>query len=412
MLAPRETVDLLVTAVDSVGLSLEENNKALRMVDSARGREVAAPGGDVTKAVFVLRLVRLQDIGAEEAAATVGKLRSEDGEALAVASIRTLLLVDKRAQLERMEAVAHARYRPAIPGHVFVLPAHRQRPSDLVDAVEKSALGTLPGFDEPEPDRPSLIAVDAARMILLVGGELAYTARRGAARAHRSADAPGRGTRRRHRGLLPRARQRERSGRDIAGGADAISSQLGRSGHHRGHGRHHRGRDRGGGEAGCRRGEQRARGDRKRERSRLRPLGLPRRQVHVEVAVLDLTADLSRAASIASSQAGSPTSNSRSPGEIPVVGKLFQTKTRQRTKQDLLIVLTPCVVRDRSDLRCIHDRKEAELHERPTMFGDPAAYDPHVDHARKRGLLEEINRAGRVAEDDAWRARSSVAACG
>ena len=99
-------------------------------------------------------------------------------------------------------------------------------------------------------------------------------------------------------------------------------------------------------------------------------------------------------------------------GEIPVVGKLFQTKTRQRTKQDLLIVLTPCVVRDRSDLRRIHDRKEAELHERSTMFGDPIAYGPHVDHARKRGLLEEFNRAGRVAEDNAWRARSSVAACG
>ncbi len=175
MLAPRETVDLLVTAVDSLGLSLEETNKALRMVDSARGRETAAPGGDGTREVYVLRLVRLQDIGAEEAVATVGKLRSEDGEALAVASSRTLLLVDKRAQRERMEALAHARYRPAIPGHVFVLPAHRQRPSDLVDAVEKFALGTLPGFEEPEPDRPSLIAVDAARMILLVGGELAYT---------------------------------------------------------------------------------------------------------------------------------------------------------------------------------------------------------------------------------------------
>jgi len=90
-------------------------------------------------------------------------------------------------------------------------------------------------------------------------------------------------------------------------------------------------------------------------------------------------------------------------GDIPLLGKLFQTKTKSRTKQDLLIVLTPYVIRDQSDLRRIYERKERErreIMERASMFGDPGAYDPHVDYSRKRGLLEEINAAARTAEDE------------
>src|SRR6185295_9254415 len=47
-------------------------------------------------------------------------------------------------------------------------------------------------------------------------------------------------------------------------------------------------------------------------------------------------------------------------GDIPVIGRLFQTRSKQRTKQDLLIVITPYVIRDESDLRHIRELREAE----------------------------------------------------
>lgn len=86
-------------------------------------------------------------------------------------------------------------------------------------------------------------------------------------------------------------------------------------------------------------------------------------------------------------------------GDIPILGRLFQTRGKQRTKQDLLIVLTPYIIRGPEDLRRIAERKETERREfveRFSAFADEKKWEPHVDYRRKRGLLEEINR---TAED-------------
>lgn len=97
-------------------------------------------------------------------------------------------------------------------------------------------------------------------------------------------------------------------------------------------------------------------------------------------------------------------------GDIPVLGKLFQTRGKQRTKQDLLIVLTPYVIRGPSDLRRIFERKQAERREfveRFSAFADESVFDAHVDYRRKRGLLEEINRLASDAEREAQTLREA-----
>ena len=603
LLSPAEATRLLITALDSLGLSVEDAGAALRVVDSARGREVASPIGEHGRGreAFVLRLVRLSEAGAEEVATTVGKLRSKDGEVVAVPQSRTLLLVDRAAQVERMEALAHALDRPAVPTRLFVLPTHRQRPTDLIDVVEKIALGgTSSRVDKTDPNRPTLIAVDAARVILFSGGELAF--RRVEALLERIDPplAPGEERTGRIAVLYLKhvsadelattlkevlTQARGTGGRPAVGGAGGAATPLI--------------------QPGAVEGEVRLTADKvsnalvvsgsiadlESVRELVARLDLPRRQVYVEVAILDLSADLSRelgismhqggangsvggivssssssvnslslaqlatsAASLASSgglnaaligQAfniagvsipsvgvilhalesskyanvlsrphlltldhakatlsvgqkvpfpaqsltspiagsslginktytrekvalsleltphladdeeirmeidgeiddvvasasnaeGGPTTNNRSLkttvvvrdgetvvlgglqkelasdivekvpilGDIPVLGRLFQTKTKSRTKQDLLIIITPYVIRDPSDLRRIYDRKDAERREliqRASMFTDPTAYDPHVDYRRKRGLLEEINRAALLAENE------------
>ncbi len=94
------------------------------MVDSARGREIATSGAQGRDA-FVLRLVRLSDANAEEVAATIGKLRSKEGEVSALPQGRALLIIDRAAQAERMEALAHALDRPSPSARMFVLPTYR-----------------------------------------------------------------------------------------------------------------------------------------------------------------------------------------------------------------------------------------------------------------------------------------------
>jgi general secretion pathway protein D len=97
-------------------------------------------------------------------------------------------------------------------------------------------------------------------------------------------------------------------------------------------------------------------------------------------------------------------------GDIPLLGWLFKTKVKQHTKQNLLIILTPYVIRGPEDLRRISDRKESERREfleRYTAFTDDAAYDRNIDWRRKRGLLEEINLTARRAEVEAQAVREA-----
>jgi general secretion pathway protein D len=91
-------------------------------------------------------------------------------------------------------------------------------------------------------------------------------------------------------------------------------------------------------------------------------------------------------------------------GDIPLLGRLFQTRSKQRVKQDLLIVLTPYIIRGPEDVRRIQQQREEERREfleRFSAFADDK-YEAHVDYRRKRGVLEEINvsvlAAGREAE--------------
>ncbi len=91
-------------------------------------------------------------------------------------------------------------------------------------------------------------------------------------------------------------------------------------------------------------------------------------------------------------------------GDIPVLGRLFQFRSKQRTKQDLLIVLTPYVIRGPEDLRRIYEQRESERREfieRSTAFADNSAYEMRVDYRRKRGLLQEINLTALEAEHQA-----------
>jgi general secretion pathway protein D len=88
-------------------------------------------------------------------------------------------------------------------------------------------------------------------------------------------------------------------------------------------------------------------------------------------------------------------------GDIPLIGALFRSTSKRKIKKNLLLFLTPYIIRSPADLRFIYERKMRERQEfldRYFVFGD-SEYEPPVDYSRTRGLIGEIiNELGMIDE--------------
>lgn len=94
-------------------------------------------------------------------------------------------------------------------------------------------------------------------------------------------------------------------------------------------------------------------------------------------------------------------------GDIPLLGALFRSQSETRQKNNLLLFLTPYIIRDMRDMRAIYERKMRERQEfldRYFVFGD-TDYEPPVDYSRTRGLVAEIiNELAELQEEEALEA--------
>jgi general secretion pathway protein D len=79
-------------------------------------------------------------------------------------------------------------------------------------------------------------------------------------------------------------------------------------------------------------------------------------------------------------------------GDIPILGALFRKTNKKKRKTNLLLILTPYIIRDPGDLREIFERKMQErqqMIDRYFVFGEDK-FEPHIDYSRTRGLVAEI----------------------
>lgn len=94
-------------------------------------------------------------------------------------------------------------------------------------------------------------------------------------------------------------------------------------------------------------------------------------------------------------------------GDIPVLGVLFSTTKREKKKTNLLLILTPHVIREQSDLRRIFERKMQERQDfidRYFLFSTDN-WSPPSDFTRQNGLVEEIRQAYFKLDDEMRRER-------
>jgi general secretion pathway protein D len=81
-------------------------------------------------------------------------------------------------------------------------------------------------------------------------------------------------------------------------------------------------------------------------------------------------------------------------GDIPLLGHLFRSDNRQKIKTNLLLFLTPYIIRDQSDFRRIFERKMRERQQFVELFyGQVPGYDVPIDFTRKAGPLARIHQA-------------------
>jgi general secretion pathway protein D len=85
-------------------------------------------------------------------------------------------------------------------------------------------------------------------------------------------------------------------------------------------------------------------------------------------------------------------------GSLPLIGWLFRDTVTQKQKSNLLVFLTPYIIRDESDYRRIYERKRKEQQDFIEQFyGRSPAYQVEVDFARKAGPFARM-RAGVIEE--------------
>jgi general secretion pathway protein D len=87
-------------------------------------------------------------------------------------------------------------------------------------------------------------------------------------------------------------------------------------------------------------------------------------------------------------------------GDIPILGHLFREEQKHKLRTNLLLFLTPYIIRDQSDFQRIFQRKMKERQQFVEQFyGHDKQYEPYIDYTRKSGPLARM-RAQLAIESD------------
>lgn len=87
-------------------------------------------------------------------------------------------------------------------------------------------------------------------------------------------------------------------------------------------------------------------------------------------------------------------------GDLPLLGALFRTRGDKVEKSNLILVLTPHIIRDDQDMKRIFQRKmdeRQELIDHDALF-EAQEWSPPKDWAKNRGLLGEVRQQFRAVE--------------
>jgi general secretion pathway protein D len=78
-------------------------------------------------------------------------------------------------------------------------------------------------------------------------------------------------------------------------------------------------------------------------------------------------------------------------GDVPIIGHLFREESRHKIRTNLLLFLTPYIIREQSDFQRIFERKLLERQQFVEEFyGHEKQYEAYIDYAHKAGPLSKM----------------------
>jgi general secretion pathway protein D len=90
-------------------------------------------------------------------------------------------------------------------------------------------------------------------------------------------------------------------------------------------------------------------------------------------------------------------------GDVPILGALFRTRSDQTEKSNLVLILTPYIIRGEDDMRRVVERKKEERQElidHAAVFSANSKWKPPVDYKKTRGLLAHMEGDQRVLDHE------------
>lgn len=87
-------------------------------------------------------------------------------------------------------------------------------------------------------------------------------------------------------------------------------------------------------------------------------------------------------------------------GDLPLLGWLFKTRSTETEKVNLILVLTPYIIRSQTDFQRIFERK-MQQYERfaAEYYGNLPEYRAHIDYSRKNGPLAQMVRTVKTEKE-------------
>ncbi|HEY2743823.1 MAG TPA: type II secretion system secretin GspD [Polyangia bacterium] len=172
-----EVYRMFLSALETMGLTIQPEGKVLKIIESNRARESAIPtyGGDNNPPAqdqFVTRLLRLEHVSPDEVKAVLDRLKSRDGDITGYAPTNTLVITDLASNIKRMEDVVHQLDVPMGGEKIWVIKLRTVAATDMAAMLSSIFNVTKAGTAPPGGGRrgPNLATTPATHELVGSGG--------------------------------------------------------------------------------------------------------------------------------------------------------------------------------------------------------------------------------------------------
>ena len=145
-----EAYRIFLSALDSMGLTIQPEGRVLKIIESNRARESPIPmigSGEAAPNIeqYITRMIRLRNVTTEEMVQVLNRIKGRDGDITPYAPTSTLIITDLATNIRRMEEVVRALDVPMNSEKIWVIRLKNVLATEVAAMLEKIFGVTKPG---------------------------------------------------------------------------------------------------------------------------------------------------------------------------------------------------------------------------------------------------------------------------